>query len=62
MKTLITVLTLAALTATSAVAEPLKVNASHADAAGIYLIYAPGNQTFPDTDRYFDGQNARRID
>jgi hypothetical protein len=62
MKTFITALTLAALAATSAVAEPLKVKASHADAAGIYLIYAPGNQTFPDTDRYFDGQNARYFD
>jgi hypothetical protein len=62
MKTLITALALAALTATSAVAEPIRVKAIHADAAGIYLIYAPGNQTFPDTDRYFDGQNARRID
>jgi hypothetical protein len=62
MKTFITALTLAAVAATSAVAEPLKVKPRHADAASIYLVYAPGNQTFPDTDRYFDGQNAWRID
>jgi hypothetical protein len=62
MKTLITVLTLAALAATSAIAEPIRVKAIHADAASIYLSFAPGNQTFPSTDHYFDGQNAWRID
>jgi hypothetical protein len=61
MKTFNTALTLAAVAATSAVAEPLKVKARHADAASIYLVYAPGNQTFPNTDHNFDGQNAWRI-
>jgi hypothetical protein len=58
MKTLITVLALVALAATSAVADPIRVKAIHADAARIYVSFAPGNQTFPNTDRYFDGQNA----
>jgi hypothetical protein len=62
MKTLITVLTLAALTATSAVADPIRVKAIHADAASIYVSLAPGNETFPNTDHYFDGQNAWRND
>jgi hypothetical protein len=57
MKTLIT-----ALAATSAVADPIRVKDIHSDAASIYVSLAPGNQTFPNTDRYFDGQNAWRID
>jgi hypothetical protein len=62
MKTFIPALTLAALVATSAVAQAPKVERIRADAANIYQSIAPGNQTFPDTVRYFDGQNARRID
>jgi hypothetical protein len=62
MKTLITVLTLTGLAATSAVAEPIRVKAIHADAASIYVSFAPGNETFPNTDHYFDGQNAWRND
>jgi hypothetical protein len=56
MKTLITVLTLVAVAATSAVAEPIRVKAIHADTASIYVSLAPGNETFPNTDHYFDGQ------
>jgi hypothetical protein len=47
---------------TSAVAQPPEVKAIRADAANIYQSDAQGNQTFPDTDRYFDGQNARRME
>ena len=54
-------LTLAVLVATSAVAQAPKVERIRADAANIHRSIAPGNQTFPVT-RYFDGQNARRID
>jgi hypothetical protein len=59
MKAIITALALAALAVTSAVAQPPEVKAIRADAANIYQSDAQGNQTFPDTDRYFDGQNAR---
>jgi hypothetical protein len=62
MKTFIAVLTIAAVSATSAVAQPPIFKAIRADAAGISQTYAPGNQTFPDADRFFDGQNARYID
>jgi hypothetical protein len=62
MKTFITALAVAGLAATSAAAQPPKVSLIRADAAGISQTYAPGNQTFPDTDRFFDGQNARHID
>jgi hypothetical protein len=62
MKTLISVLALAALAATSAVADPIRVKAIHSDAASIYVSLAPGNETFPNTDHYFDGQSAWRND
>jgi hypothetical protein len=62
MKTLITALALAALAATSAVAQQPTARIIHVDVAGISQTYAPGNQTFPDADRFFDGQNARYID
>jgi hypothetical protein len=62
MKALITALALAALAVTSAVAQPPEAKAIRADAANIYQSDAQGNQTFPDTDRYFDGHNARRMD
>jgi len=60
MKTFITAVALAGLAANSAVAQAPKVSLIRADAAGISQTYAPGNQTFPDTDRYFDG--ARHFD
>jgi hypothetical protein len=53
MKTLITVLSLAALATTSAMAQPPKVKAIHRDAANIYQSDAQGNQTFPNPDRNF---------
>jgi hypothetical protein len=59
MKALITALALAAVAVTTAVARPPEVKAIRADAANIQQSYGQGNQTFPDTDRYFDGQNAR---
>jgi hypothetical protein len=59
MKALITALALAAFAVTTAVAQPPEVKAIRADAANIQQSYGQGNQTFPDTDRYFDGQNAR---
>jgi hypothetical protein len=59
MKALITALALAAFAVTSAVAQPPEVKAIHAEAANIHQSYGQGNQTFPDADRYFDGQNAR---
>jgi hypothetical protein len=58
MKILIAVLCLAVV-ATSAFAQPVKVRANHTDLAGISQVYAPGNQTFPNADQFFDGQEAR---
>jgi len=57
MKTFIAVLSLAVV-ATSAVAQPLKVRATQADAADISQIYAPGNQTVPNADRFFEERDA----
>jgi hypothetical protein len=57
MKTLITTLTLASLIASSALAETGRVRTR--DANSIYQSYSQGNQTFPNPDRDFDGQNAR---
>ncbi len=59
MKALITTLALAVFVVTSAVAQPPEVKAIRGDAAIIQQSYGQGNQTFPDTDRYFDGQNPR---
>ena len=59
MQALITAVALAAFAVTTAVAQPPEVKAIRADAANIQQSYGQGNQTFPDTDRYFDGQNAR---
>jgi hypothetical protein len=56
MKTLITVLSLAALTATSLMAQTPKAKAIHRDAANIYQSDAQGNQTFPNPDRDFGGE------
>jgi hypothetical protein len=58
MKTLITVLALAALAVTSAMAKAPKVEAIHGDPADIHQPYAGGNQTFPNPDRDFEGQGA----
>ena len=38
--------------------SPRQFKAIRADAANIQQSYGQGNQTFPNTDRYFDGQNA----
>jgi hypothetical protein len=62
MKTLITVFALAALAATSALAQAPKVKAIHRDAANIYQSDAQGNQTFPNPDRDFQGEYARSRD
>ena len=48
-----------AVVATSASAQSVKVRATQADLAGIAQVYAPGNQTFPNADRFFEGQEAR---
>jgi hypothetical protein len=56
MKALITALALAVFAVTSAVAQPPEVKAIRVDAANIQQSYGQGNKTFPDTDRYFDGQ------
>jgi len=62
MKTLITVLALAALATTSAMAQAPKVKVIHRDAANIYQSDAQGNQTFPNPDRDFQGEYARSRD
>jgi hypothetical protein len=54
VKAFITVVTLAALTATSAVARTPRVKAIHDDGRNIYQSYAQGNQTFPNPDRDFE--------
>jgi hypothetical protein len=48
MKTFIPALTMAALAATSAVAQAPKVERIRADAANICQSIGPGNQTFPE--------------
>jgi hypothetical protein len=53
MKTLITVLSLAAFATTSVMAQVSQVKATHRDAAHIYQSYAQSNQTFPNPDRDF---------
>jgi len=55
MKTLITVLSLAALANTSAMAQAPKVKAVRANSAHIYESDDQGNQTFPNPDRDFGG-------
>jgi hypothetical protein len=57
MKTLIITLTLASLVASSAIAQTARDPAR--DTTNIYQSYSQGNQTFPNPDRDFDGQNAR---
>jgi hypothetical protein len=58
MKTLITVLALAALATTSAMAKAPKAEAIHGDAADIHRSYAGGNQTFPNPDPDLEGRAA----
>ena len=62
MKTLITVLALAALATTSALAQAPKVKAIRANSANIYQSDAQGNQTFPNPDRDFGGEYFRSRD
>ena len=62
MKTLITALSLAALTATSAVAQTPKVKTIKANPANIYQSHSQGNQTFPNPDRDFQGEYAHSAD
>ena len=62
MKTLITVLTLAALATTSAMAQAPKIKGVRANLAHIYQSDAQGNQTFPNPDRDFQGEYARSRD
>ena len=56
MKTFITVLALAALTTTSAMAQAPKVKPVRTNLAHIYQSDAQGNQTFPNPDRDFGGE------
>jgi len=62
MKTFITALSLAALTATSAMAQAPKVKTIKANPANIYQSYSQGNQTFPNPDRDFQGEYAHSAD
>jgi hypothetical protein len=55
MKTFITVLALAALATTSAMAQAPKIKGVRANLAHIYQSDAQGNQTFPNPDRDFQG-------
>jgi hypothetical protein len=56
MKTFITVMSLAALATTSAMAQAPKVKAVRGNLAHIYQSDAQGNQTFPNPDRDFHGE------
>jgi Skp family chaperone for outer membrane proteins len=62
MKTFITVLALAALATTSAMAQAPKVKAARTNLAHIYQSDAQGNQTFPNPDRDFQGEYAHSAD
>jgi hypothetical protein len=62
MKTLITVLALAALATTSAMAQAPKVKPVGTNLAHIYQSYSQGNQTFPNPDRDFQGEYAHTAD
>ena len=62
MKTFITALSLAALTATSAMAQAPKVKTIKANPANIYQSYSQGNQTFPNPDRDFQGEYSHSAD
>ena len=55
MKTLITVLSLAALATTSAMAQATMVKTVRANSTHIYESDAQGNQTFPTPEREFGG-------
>ena len=62
MKTFITVLALAALATTSAMAQAPKVKTIKANPANIYESYSQSNQTFPNPDRDFQGEYAHSAD
>jgi hypothetical protein len=53
---------LAALTVIAAVGQPPMVQTNHAYANSIYVPYVPDNQTFPNPDRDFFGDNVRQVD
>jgi hypothetical protein len=55
MKTFITILTLAALATTSAVAKT--ATAKRADSGSIYQSHAQGNQSYPNPDRVFPAES-----
>jgi hypothetical protein len=56
MKTFITILTLAALATTSAVAKtPM---AKQTGSSSIYQSYAQGNQSYPNPDRVFPAESV----
>ena len=59
MNRFIIALDLAALTVITAVGQPPMGQANHVDASSIYV---PGNQTFPNPDRGFFGENVRHVD
>jgi hypothetical protein len=62
VKTFITSLALAALAATSAMAQAPKAKTIKANPANIYQSYSQGNQTFPNPDRDFQGEYAHSAD
>jgi hypothetical protein len=62
MKTLITVMSLAALVTTSAVAQAPKAKAVRTNLAHIYQSYSQDNQTFPNPDRDVQGEYAHSAD
>ena len=62
MKTLVIVMSLAALATTSAMAQVAKVKTIKANPANIYQSYSQGNQTFPNPDRDFQGEHAHSAD
>jgi hypothetical protein len=59
MNRFIIALDLAALTVITAVGKPPMVQANHVDASSIYV---PGNQTFPNPDRDFFGEDLTHVD
>jgi hypothetical protein len=58
MKTLITILALGSLIATSAFAKTAQVPTNHVDPHEIYQSYSLGQQSFPNPDRNFNGPNV----
>jgi Skp family chaperone for outer membrane proteins len=62
VRTLVTVMALATLATTSAMAQAPKVKAARTNLAHIYQSYSQGNQTFPNPDRDFQGEYAHSAD